>query len=578
MRGRLSFHYSSREREGDGRTGFGKSGLSEAQPAPWRARIHWTRTLRNRLTATVAGTLLVILALLAVAWEAANSAGQVVEEAARIHQRTQAYSRLQVAADELQRAAYAAVRVQGPTQEKILSSARSEYDAALAGVLRLPVQTERENALRDKVGHQGNAVRALFSSAGQVVSAVDRSWQDAGSNAALQEVDRLSAPYFVLVNTITEEIRLGDRELRAATDRAGALRTSLALVGVIGFFLSAMFAGLSLMLVLTRLSPGLKALEDGVRSVGQEGAQPEKIAMHGHDELARLAGAFNVMTDRLQAQQAELRNISSGLERAVSERTAELARVHHELEDQDRKRREFIAEISHELRTPIAIIRGETQVAQRALCNSGHVPPAALERILAQTRHLGRLVNDLFLLAKAEAGGLELHRERLDLGQLAAEVATDFDPIIAAKNGTCRQSLAQGVVVDADRDRLRQIVAALLDNALRHTQPGVSIELTLEVDTEGKAILAVRDDGPGVDEETLARLFSRFQRGRGNSDGSGLGLSIVKALAEAHGGKAVLRSQFGQGFEATITLQSVRDLPARLPGSESVENVQSAGR
>jgi len=551
--------------------------LGGSRTSTGRQEIRFARTLRSQLTATAAGTLLVILALLAAAWQSANSAGDVVAAAARIHQRTQAYSRLQVAADELQRAAYAAVRMQGPEEQENSRAARREYEEALSGVLALPDKTERERALKAHVRQQGADVRDLFSSAGQVVTAVDRTWQDAGSNAALVEVDRLSAPYFALVKTITEEIRLGDRELQAATERADVLRARLATVGVIGFVLCAVFAGLSLMLVLMRLAPGLKALERGVRSVGQGSNWPGKIAMRGHDELTQLANAFNVMTDRLQAQQNELLQISSGLERAVTERTAELARLHAELASQDRRRREFIAEVSHELRTPIAIIRGEAQVAQRTLANRGLVPPPALERILVQTRHLGRLVNDLFLLAKAEAGGLELHLEIVDLGRLAAEVAADFDPIIAVKEGVCREALAPGVKVLADRDRLRQIIAALLDNALRHTQPGVSIELEVHRDRNGDALLRVQDDGPGVGEEVLSRLFLRFHRGHGNADGSGLGLSIVKALAEAHGGSARLRSRVGEGFEATIIVPAAHDAEPDPKGLGETENVQSLG-
>lgn len=538
-----------------------------------RQSIRWTRTLRGQLTATVTGTFLVIIALLMVAWQAASSAGDVVSAAAEIHQRTQAYSRLQMAADQLQRASYAVVWTRDGNEQTRLRDAQEDYETALATVVSLPVRSPREIALKDRVQELGTEVRTLLSSAATVVNAVDQRWKDAGSNAALGEVDRLSAPYFALVATITEEIRLGDRELKDATSRADDLRARLAMAGVAVFFLCTVFAGLSLMLVLTRLSPALKALEMGVSSVGQDGARPEKITMRGQDELARLATAFNVMTERLDAQQNELMQISSGLEKAVIDRTAELAKLHDEVAWQDRRRREFIAEISHELRTPIAIIRGEAQVAQRTLDNSGLLPPPALERILTQTRHLGRLVNDLFLLAKAEAGGLELHREPVDLGRLASEVVSDFDPIIGAKQGHCKEVLLPGIWVNADRDRLRQIIAALLDNALRHTQPGVCIELEVGRDPDGNAAIRVKDDGPGVDEETLTRLFSRFQRGTRRVEGSGLGLSIVKALAEAHGGSASLRSSLAQGFEATITLPPMNNMDGKQEHSGELADV-----
>src|SRR5690606_4040071 len=205
----------------------------------------------------------------------------------------------------------------------------------------------------------------------------------------------------------------------------------------------------------------------------------------------------------------------------------------------DERRRAFLADVSHQLRTPLTIIRGETQVALKTADDPGFDPQEALEHILDQTQHLGRMVNDLFLIARAEAGGLPLDRRYHDLGDMVARVAADFENLARENAGSIRARAQAGVVAHVDADRLRRALTALIENAMRHCQPGVNIVIEVQR-SEAGAVIAVCDDGPGVPPADVERLFERFRRGETDGEGSGLGLSLVRALVEAHGGKAFI--------------------------------------
>lgn len=234
-------------------------------------------------------------------------------------------------------------------------------------------------------------------------------------------------------------------------------------------------------------------------------------------------------------------------------------RMLHHVEDALTKRhaseerlRGFAADASHELRTPVASVRGH---AELALLHPGPVPPEvtrALERIAAESARMGELVDEMLLLARLDAGR-PLERRPVDLTRLVLDAVTDAR---AAGPGHhwALELPEDPVTVTGDAHRLHQVLANLLANARLHTPAGTKVTVSLEVVGEARGtgvVLRVHDDGPGVPEEVRPGVFERFTRadrrraGTSGGAGAGLGLSIVAAVAEAHGGMVGLESHPG---------------------------------
>jgi two-component system, OmpR family, sensor histidine kinase BaeS len=200
------------------------------------------------------------------------------------------------------------------------------------------------------------------------------------------------------------------------------------------------------------------------------------------------------------------------------------------LEHVEKERRVTTAVIAHELRTPLAILQGRLEALRDGVlsCNS-----AEISVLLSQTHTLSRLVEDLRTLTLSEAGHLKLEVTPTALGQALRKVAGSFASAATEKN-IALQVTCQGtdLIVSADPLRLEQMLGALLDNAVRHTPSGGRIELELS-ETDGCAVVEVRDTGPGITPETLPFLFDHFYRAPGQKTrGSGLGLALVRALAQ----------------------------------------------
>jgi signal transduction histidine kinase len=207
------------------------------------------------------------------------------------------------------------------------------------------------------------------------------------------------------------------------------------------------------------------------------------------------------------------------------------------------RERSFVADASHELRTPLAILRTELELATRGDRRPDELR-AAIVSALEETGKLTALTDDLLLLARSDHGRLSLHREPVDLRALADATAERF---------AVRAPIAvtgPEVVVEADRARLEQALGGLVENAVRHGAPPVAIRV------EPPGTLVVADRGPGVPEGV--DVFERFTRGDAarTTEGTGLGLPIVRAIATAHGGRVELRPRAGGGTEAALIVPS----------------------
>lgn len=216
--------------------------------------------------------------------------------------------------------------------------------------------------------------------------------------------------------------------------------------------------------------------------------------------------------------------------------------------------RRFVADVSHELRTPLAAMQGNLEVLARGALQNPELRDEALGDMRRETARLIRMVNDLLLLAQSDTR-FELRNEPVELDTLLLEVYRELRPL--AGDVALRIGAEDQVQVIGDRDRIKQALLNLGVNALQYTPPGGYVTLGLE-QRDGYACLSVADTGEGISEEDLPRIFDRFYRAdrsrSRHSGGAGLGLSIVKWVAEAHSGYATVASIPGRGSTFAIWL------------------------
>ena len=239
-----------------------------------------------------------------------------------------------------------------------------------------------------------------------------------------------------------------------------------------------------------------------------------------------------------------------------------------QLEETLRTRRELVANVSHELRTPLASIRAHVESLLMAGTSSerpaGQGGADYLRVIHRESEHLSRLVDDLFVLSTAEAGALPLSLGPVSLAEVVDEVAESVRP-------AARRERQVTVVTDvspelppalADRQRVGQILGNLVRNAVRHTPEGGLVSVRAERQ-DGRAVLTVEDTGAGIPSDQLPRVFDRFYRldeARAREHGgAGLGLAIVRELAEAMGGQVRAESTLGVGSKFSVSLPIVAD-------------------
>ncbi|MEO5706282.1 MAG: ATP-binding protein [Alteraurantiacibacter sp.] len=502
------------------------------------------------LTTTIVLTILLLLT--------AMSAGEVVTTAQRTHEQVRVYTQLQQAARDYQSSSYVLVNEPGPVAQRNVVQARARFEDILAEAQRLPAADERARMVGAVIARQGQVLIEHFRNPADLVARVDRVdeiYRTQGALPARREVVRITRPIDALRETLNDEIRRGHWAAAAATTNAQSLIQTAVYAAVGGLILALIFSLDVQYLLQARLRPALKRLEDGARAFGR-GDLTHRVGLAGHDELSRLAIAFDAMATTIAEKQQALGEVQLGLERSVAERTEELERANEKLAAADERRREFLANVSHELRTPLTIIRGEAQVALRTVDRTGFEPIEAFERILQQTHDLSRMVDDLLVIALAEAGHLPLDRAVLDLRELGARLAGDFETLVNEMGGSITSVAGTAVLASGDGDRLRRAVAALIENSLRHSQRGVGITIEARSGAEGVSI-SVSDNGPGLDFSRANSLFERFHRGETRGEGSGLGLSLVQALVQAHGGRTELAPNAGGGTVATLYFPQV---------------------
>ncbi len=280
-------------------------------------------------------------------------------------------------------------------------------------------------------------------------------------------------------------------------------------------------------------------IKAGLRPLDRMGETADAIAAgdlsrrvepaNGRTEVGRLGLALNGMLGQI--------------EEAFAERQA----------SEDRLRR-FLADASHELRTPLSSIRGYAEIFRTGAAREPRQLAQAMRRIEEEAERMGGLVNDLLALARLDEVG-EPAREPVDLAAVAIEACDDARA--AAPDRAITVWAERPGIVSGDRDQLRQVVTNLLRNAVAHTPAGTPIEVSVGAG-EGAVSVVVRDHGPGLEPGAETKVFERFWRREGSryddGPGAGLGLAIVAAIAEAHGGSVEAANAEGGGAEFTFTL------------------------
>jgi signal transduction histidine kinase len=364
-----------------------------------------------------------------------------------------------------------------------------------------------------------NAVIRLVTGDGEVLMQTDNAPYLLPPRETTQEYDGY------LIESRPVELRGGffyvqyARELSDVQANANKVRVFLGL-GVLGGAALALLAGLA---TATRAMAPIARLTEAARAIARTRDSSLRIPHpESRDEVSELA--------------LTLENMLQALDEARSETEAALAR-----------QREFVADASHELRTPLTSVLANLELLEMELAGE---PREAAASALRSSRRMRRLVADLLLLARADAGRAAPHVP-IDLSEVVTEAAGELEPV--AGDHHISISAPPGAEMEGARDELHRLTLNLLENALRHTDPGTAVEATVDR-RNGEVVLSVEDDGPGIPPELRDKVFERFFRGAGDRSGSsGLGLSIVRAVAGSHSGTVSLEEPLdGRGARFVV--------------------------
>ena len=333
---------------------------------------------------------------------------------------------------------------------------------------------------------------------------------------------RFFAEHVARMVHVVQMMGMGSMAESLRVDLEHGLSATLTSALLVSLPLSALLAALTAYWVSRRLARTANLLASGSRRMAS-GDYRLRLPVEGRDELAELAVHFN--------------NLAEALDRVEQTRV------------------ELIGNVAHELRTPLAALQGYAEAAA-----DGVLPPEAVAKAISrEVAAMRRLVEDLSLVSRVEAGSVELEPAPCDPAELVRAAHDRFASAFASKGVELRLELPpEGLPpVRADAGRVDQVLANLLANALRHTPKGGRVEIRL-ASAGAFARFCVRDSGPGIPEAYQQRIFERFfrldaARSRG-SGGSGVGLTVSKGLVEAMGGTMQLSSRPGEGAEFCFTL------------------------
>ena len=401
---------------------------------------------------------------------------------------------------------------------------------------------EAEEGFAQVLSRSGEVLDGVGNARGAVLTDAERARAGAGGTVLVErEVPGIEATTRILAGPVTAAAGAAGDSAGSATELAvfavgqslddrdetlSGLVASFAVGGPVAVLLASLLGYLL-------ATAGLRPVEAMRRRAGEISLTDagERLPLPAaHDEVRRLGETLNEMLDRLRRSF-------------------------------DRERR-FVADASHELRTPVAVIRAELDAALRA---GGHDEQVreALVAALEECDHLAQLAEDLLVVARAAEGELHMQREPIEVRPLLEGVRARFGDRAREHGREVRVDGGDGLRVEADELRLRQALGNLVDNALRHGA-GEIVLRARRSDADGGVELEVADHGPGFAPELADRAFERFARGDAarTRGGTGLGMAIVRAIAEAHGGRAEIVADGNPGATVRLWLPSGSSQPA----------------
>jgi heavy metal sensor kinase len=353
-------------------------------------------------------------------------------------------------------------------------------------------------------------------------------WKEIGFNTILKEGAVFTTPRSVTATNgksyllqSSTAVAAGATYLITVAHHEGGVRQTLRTLGQIILLILPLAVAISLAIgyiIAGRVLAPISAITRKAEEIGAENLSERLPIGESDDEFSRLASVFNQTFARI--------------------------------EDSFGRLRRFTADASHELRTPLAAIRSIGETALHAPDELGNCREA-IGSILEESDRLRQLVDALLLLSRADAGEIELHREAVDLAELARETVEFLNVLAEEKRQSIKISASGKAIAQIDRASVRQALTNLLDNAIKYAPPDSDISITVGGTSRDEAFVEIADSGMGIPEDEIGRVFDRFYRvdkGRSReSGGAGLGLSISKWAVESNGGRIEVKSSINQG-------------------------------
>ena len=289
----------------------------------------------------------------------------------------------------------------------------------------------------------------------------------------------------------------------------------------------------------------------------------EALRLHELDELVQRVQAegqvFDYEIKLPELTERWLRVNAAVISNSAGEREGMILVFHDltRLKQLERTREEFVANVSHELRTPLSLIKGYVETLLDGARNNPEVSERFLRIIERNTNRLDLLIQDLLTISALESGRIKLNLQQVDLHTVAEKILSDLHSRADNKNMKLVNELPV-LPTRADADRLDQVLANLVDNAIKYGRTNGKVSIGSRKLDDGMLEIFVQDDGPGIPAEALERVFERFYRvdkaRSRDQGGTGLGLSIVKHIVQAHGGEVRVVSEVGKGATFFFTL------------------------
>jgi len=373
------------------------------------------------------------------------------------------------------------------------------------------MRPEIQKAIADSVGV--NVRRSV--TVGQEFLYVAKQYYDASPVPALKDVR------FIRVSAHLENVRSDVRAIRWNIFWAGVI--TLFIVIAVSVYIS------------RRISRPMAAIAEDVEKI-RLGDLDRHIDVRTGDEIGRVAEAVNELVDKLKADIVELKKLQ-------------------------RARSEFLGNVSHELRTPIFTLQGYLETLLNGAIDDPSVNRVFIEKASSHAARLNALLNDLIDISRIESGEMKMSFRYFKVNEFLELVVGDFHQPALQRGIVLRTELTTAPEVEAlgDKERLREVMSNLIDNAIKYNREGGEVVVGTELRDE-KVVLTVRDTGSGIADEHLPRIFERFYRVDKDRSrevgGTGLGLAIVKHIVEAHGGRVDVQSTVGKGTSFSFALRT----------------------